>query len=120
MNLGWLGRHDAVQLRIFRETILERQNHIAVEQQSFTFAALRNIGELVRRNTQLLRQDFPVTGSLIEHVDVVTVLKDVFDLLTGQQILHVLRDTGWNAAPLPETLPDLNAVGGSLLFLQQK
>ena len=43
MNLGGLGRHDAVELGMLREAILERQNLIAVEQQSFTFTALCHI-----------------------------------------------------------------------------
>lgn len=50
------GRHDAVQPGILREPILERQDDIAIEQQAFAFAALGDVGQLMRRNAQLLRR----------------------------------------------------------------
>ncbi len=49
-----------------------------------------------------------VATSLAQHVDEITVLKDVFNLTRGQQILDVLCDAGGNAAPFSEALPDLD------------
>lgn len=81
------GRHDAVQSGILREPILERQDDIAIEQQAFAFAALGDVGQLMRRNAQLLRQNLTVTCRLIEHIDVVGVLEDILDLARGKQVV---------------------------------
>ena len=45
-----LCRHDAIQPGILREPILERQDDIAIEQQALAFAALGDVGQLMRRN----------------------------------------------------------------------
>lgn len=99
MNLSGLGGHDAIELGVLGEAILEGQNDAAIEQQTFALAALRDIGELVRGDAQLFSQNLTVSGSLVEHVDVVAVLENVLDFLGSQQVFDVLRDSGWNAAP---------------------
>ena len=114
------GRHDAVQSGILREPILERQDDIAIEQQAFAFAALGDVGQLMRRNAQLLHQNLTVARCLVEHIDVVGVLENVLDLLTGKQVFDVLRDARWNAAPLAEPLPDFHGVCRRLLLLEQQ
>ena len=81
------GRHDAVQSGILREPILERQDDIAIEQQALAFAALGDVGQLMRRNAQLLRQNLTVTRCLVEHIDVVGVLENVLDFLGSQQVV---------------------------------
>ena len=83
MHLCGLGRHDAVEPGVLWEAILEGQYDIAIEKQPLAFAGLRHIGELMRGNAQLSGQNFAVACRLIEHVDVVAVFKDVFNLLTG-------------------------------------
>ena len=79
-----------------------------------------DIGQLVGRDVELLGQDLPVTACLVQHVNEVAVFKDVFDLPGGQQVLDVLGNARRDAAPLPESLPDLHGVGGGLLFLEQQ
>ena len=74
----------------------------------------------MRGNVQLLRQNLAVTGSLIQHIHEIRVLKDVLHLTAGKQIFDVLRDAGGNAAPFTEALPNLHGVSGGLLLLQQK
>ena len=44
------GGHHLVQQGILREVILKWKNHIAVKQQPFALAALRDVGKLIRRN----------------------------------------------------------------------
>ena len=73
----------------------------------------------MRGDAQLFSQNLTVSGSLVEHVDVVAVLENVLDFLGSQQVFDVLRDSGWNAAPFSKALPNLHAVGGGLLFLEQ-
>ena len=74
----------------------------------------------MRGDIQLLCEDVPVTGRLIEHIDIVRVFKDVFHLAGGKQVFDVLRNAGRNAAPLSEAFPDLHGVRGGLFFAQQK
>ena len=74
----------------------------------------------MRGNAQLLRQNLTITRRLVEHVDVVAVLEDVLDFLTGQKIFHVLRDARRDAAPLAEPLPDFHGIRRRLLLLEQQ
>ena len=60
---------------------------VTVEQKPFTLAGVRHIGQLMRGDVQLLRQNLPVTGSLIQHVHEVRVFEDVLYLAAGQEIL---------------------------------
>ena len=63
--------------------IHEGENDIAVEQESFALAGVRHIGQLMRGDVQLLRQNLPVTGGLIQHIYEVRVLEDVLYLAAG-------------------------------------
>ena len=81
---------------------------------------MRHIGQLVRADIELLRQDGTVADGLVQHVNEVRVLKDVLDLLRCQEVLDVLRDAGRNAAPLTEALPDLHGIGRRLLLAEQQ
>ncbi len=47
---------------------------ITVEQQTFTGIGVGHIGKLVGRNAQLLGENLPVTGGLVEHIDEVRIL----------------------------------------------
>ena len=96
------------------------QNHIPVKQQPFAFARVGHIGELVGRDIQLCRKNLTVPGGLVQHIDKVRVLKDVFHLTAGKQILDVLSNAGGNPAVLPEALPNLHGIGRCLFLLQQQ
>ena len=52
----------------------EWENDIAVEQQSFTFTGMGNIGQLVGRDVQGVGKNLAVTRRLIQHDDKVRVL----------------------------------------------
>lgn len=43
------------------------KNDIPVKEQSFTFAGVGYIGELVRGNVELLGKNLPVSGGLVEY-----------------------------------------------------
>ena len=62
----------------------------------------------------------PVAGCLVEHINEIAVLEDVFDFSAGQQILDVLGDTCGYAAPFSEPLPNLDAVCCGLFLFQQE
>ena len=74
----------------------------------------------MRGNIQLFGQDRTVAGSLVEHIQKVAVLEDIFHLAGGQQILHVLRNAGRDAAPLTEPFPDLHGIGRRLFLAEQQ
>ena len=66
-DLRELRGHDPVELQIRREAVHEGQNDISVEEQPFTFTGMGNVGELVRGNVQLLGEDRPVAGRLVQY-----------------------------------------------------
>ncbi len=74
----------------------------------------------MRRNAQFSPEFCRYAGSLIQHVDEIRVFKDNFNLLTGEQIFHVLRDACRDAAPFAEALPDFHGVGRRLFLTQQQ
>ena len=114
------GGHEAVQTGGFIKSVFEGDNDISVKQQSFAFAGIGDVGKLPGRNIQLFGKDCPVAARLVEHTDKVAVFKDVFDLPGGKQVLYILGDAGWNAAPLSKPLPNFDGVRRRLLFLQQQ
>ena len=85
--------HDAVQLIVLREMILEGQNNIAVEQQAFTGSGVGHIGQLMGRDVELLGKDGAVACCLGQHANEVRVLKDVLYFLAGQQIFDILSNS---------------------------
>ena len=68
----------------------------------------------------MLRQNLTVAGCLVEHIDIVRVLKDVLDLTGGKQVFDILRDTCRDTAPFSETLPDFHGICGGLLLFEKK
>ena len=87
------GGHDAIQLIVLREMILEGQNDIAVKQQAFAGAGVGHIGQLMGGDVELLGKDGTVASCLTQHTDEVRVLKDILNFLAGQQIFDILRDS---------------------------
>ena len=85
--------HDAVEVIVLREMILEGQNDIAVEQQAFAGAGVGHIGQLMGRDVELLGEDGAVASCLTQHTDEVRVLKDVLYFLAGQQIFDILSNS---------------------------
>ena len=98
----------------------EGQDGGAVEQQSFTLAGVGHIAKLVRRNAQLFGKNLPVSARLVEHIHEVGVFKDVLHLAAAQKVFDVLRDTGRDAAPFTESLPDFHRISGGLFLFQQQ
>ena len=69
---------------------------------------------------QLVRQNLPVTGGLVEHDNKVRIFKDILHLAAGEQVFDVLRNSGRNPAPFSETLPDFYGIGSRLFLFQKK
>ena len=69
---------------------------------------------------QLLGKNLSIATGLVQHINEVAVLKDILNLTAGKQIFDVLCNTGGNAAPLSETLPDFNGISRRLLLTKQQ
>lgn len=102
-----------------REVVNKRQDCVAVEQQPLTGTTVRDIGQLVGRDVQLLRQNLPVAVGLIEHIDKVAVLENVRYFRACEQIFHVLRNRCGQSTPFTKTLPNFNGISGGLFLFQQ-
>ena len=120
LHLAGLGGEQLVKLRVLREVIREGQDDIVEEQQPVARFGIGHIGKLLRGDIQPLRQDLPVAGGLVEHIDEIAVFQDVLDLRGGEQVLGVLGRPGRHPAPLSEPFPNLGAVRRGLLLLQQE
>ena len=56
---------------------------------------------------------------LVEHINEIRIFKNILNLTACQKVLDVLGDTGRDASPFTEPLPDLHTVG-CRLFLPSK
>ena len=98
----------------------EWENDIAIEQQSFAFTGMGDIGQLVGRDVQGIGENLPVASSLVQHDDKVRVLKDILNFPAGQQVFHILGDTSRAAAPFPKPLPDFHGIGSGLFLFEEQ
>ena len=78
------------------------------------------IGKLVGTDIQLVRQNLPVTGGLVEHDNKVRIFKDILHFAAREQVFDILRNSCRNPAPFPKTLPDFYGIGSGLFFFQKK
>ena len=72
------------------------------------------------RNTQMLRQNLPVSRRLIQHTNIVGIRKNCFHFFGCQQIDYILRYAGRAALHFPEALPDFHGIGCRLFLFQQQ
>ena len=66
-------------------------DHISKEQKPLAGTGMGHIRKLVRGDSQLLCQNLTVSLGLVEHIDKVRVLKNIFDLTGSQKVLDILR-----------------------------
>lgn len=66
-------------------------DNVPEKQKALTGAGMCHIRELVRGDSQLFRQNLPVSLRLVQHINEVAVFKDIFNLTGSQQVLHILR-----------------------------
>jgi len=119
-HLAGLGGEQFVEFGILREVIRKRQDDIIEEQQPVARLGVGHIGKLLGGDVQPLRHQLAVARGQVQQVDKIAVFQNVFNLRRGKQVLRVLRRPGRDAAPLPETLPDLGAVCRRLFLLQEQ
>ena len=95
MNLSGLGGHDAIELGVLGEAILEGQNDAAIEQQTFALAALRDIGELVRGDAvteENLDETIGKLKAFSEATGSVIAVTGAIDLVADSEKCYVIRN----------------------------
>ena len=82
---------NGIELRVLREVVYKRNGRVPKEQKPFAGVGVRYIGKLMGADPELLRQNLAVPLCLGEQNKEVRVLKDVFNLRAGKEVLHILR-----------------------------
>lgn len=93
-NLAGLRGEKFIQLRILRELVPERQDHILEEQKAAAGVRVGHIGKLLRGDVQPLRHQLAVARGEVQQVDEIAVFQNIFDLRRGKQVFGVLRRSG--------------------------
>ena len=115
-----LGRHQAIELRIFRKTVGERHDIARAPNQPAACGDVSNIAQLVVGNVQQLRQFRAVGGALVQHHQKLRVRQHQAGGVGAQQFVHILRQTGHKSVVLADALPQLVKEIGAVLVAEQK
>ena len=115
-----LGRHQAVELSIFREAIGERHDVARAANQPAARGNIGDVAKLVVRDVQQLRQFRAVGGALVQHDQKLRVRQHQAGELGAQQFVHILRQPGHKSVVLADALPQLVKEIGAVLIAEQK
>ena len=86
-----LGRHQAVELSIFREAIGERHDVARAANQPAARGDVGDVAKLVIGNIQQLRQFRAVSSALVQHHEKLRVCQHQAGGVGAQQLVHILR-----------------------------
>ena len=114
-----LGRHQAVELSIFREAIGERHDVARAPNQPAACGDIRHIAKLVVGNVQQLRQFLAVGGALVQHYQKLRVGQHQAGGVRAQQLVHILRQSGHKSVVLADAFPQLVKEIGAVLIAEQ-
>ena len=115
-----LGRHQAVELSIFREAIGERHDVARTANQPAACGDVRDIAKLVIRDIQQLRQFLAVGSALVQHHQKLRVGQHQAGGVGAQQFVHILRQPGHKSIVFADALPQLVEEIGAVLVAEQK
>ena len=115
-----LGRHQAVELSIFREAIGERHDVARAANQPAARGNIGDVAKLVVRDVQQLRQFRAVGGALVQHHEKFRVGQHQAGSVGAQQFVHILRQPGHKSVVLADALPQLVEKIGAVLVAEQK
>ena len=114
-----LGRHQAVELSIFREGICERYDVARAANQPATCGNIGDIAQLVVGDVQQLRQFRAVGGALVQHYQKLRVRQHQAGGVGAQQFVHILRQPGHKSVVLADAFPQLVEEIGAVLIAEQ-
>ena len=115
-----LGRHQAVELSIFREAIGERHDVARAANQPAARGDVGDVAKLVIGNIQQLRQFRAVSSALVQHHEKLRVCQHQAGGVGAQQFVHILRQPGHKSVVLADALPQLVEEIGAVLVAEQK
>ena len=115
-----LGRHQAVELSIFREAIGERHDVARAANQPAACRDVGDIAQLVVGDVQQLRQFRAVGGALVQHDQKFRVCQHQAGGVGAQQFVHILRQPGHKSVVLTNPFPQLIEKVGAVLVAEQK
>lgn len=115
-----LGRHQAVELSIFREAIGERHDVARAPNQPAACGNIGDVAKLVVRDVQQLRQFRAVCGALVQHYQKLRVGQHQAGGVGAQQFVHILRQPGHKSVVLADAFPQLVEEIGAVLIAEQK
>ena len=115
-----LGRHQAVELSIFREAIGERHDVARAANQPAACGDVGDVAQLVVGDVQQLRQFRAVGGALVQHHEKLRVCQHQAGSIGAQQFVHILRQPGHKSVVLADALPQLVKEISAVLIAEQK
>ena len=118
--LGWVGRHQFIELCILREGIGEWNNVARAANQPAACGDVGDVAKLVVGNVQQLRQFRAVCGALVQHHEKLRVCQHQAGGVGAQQLVHILRQSGHKSVVLADALPQLVKEIGAVLIAEQK
>ena len=118
--LGWVGRHQFIELCILREGIGEWNNVARAANQPAACGDVGDIAQLVVRDVQQLRQFRAVGGALVQHDQKFRVCQHQAGGVGAQQFVHILRQSGHKSVVLADAFPQLVEEIGAVLIAEQK
>ena len=115
-----LGRHQAVELSIFREAIGERHDIARAANQPAACGDVGDVAKLVIRDVQQLRQFLAVGCALVQHNQKLRVGQHQAGGVGAQQLVHILRQPGHKSVVLADAFPQLVEKIRAVLVAEQK
>lgn len=115
-----LGRHQAIELRIFRKTVGERHDIARTANQPAACGHIGDVAKLVVGDIQQLRQFRAVGGALVQHHEKLRVCQHQAGGVGAQQFVHILRQPGHKSIVFADALPQLVKEIGAVLIAEQK
>ena len=114
-----LGRHQAVELSIFREAIGERHDVARAANQPAACGDVGDVAKLVVGDVQQLCQFNAVGGALVQHHQKLRVCQHQAGGVGAQQLVHILRQPGHKSVVLADAFPQLVEEIGAVLIAEQ-
>ena len=118
--LGWVGRHQFIELCTLREGIGEWNNVARAANQPAACGDVGDIAQLVVRDVQQLRQFRAVGGALVQHDQKFRVCQHQAGGVGAQQFVHILRQSGHKSVVLADAFPQLVEKIRAVLIAEQK
>ena len=114
-----LGRHQAVELSIFREAIGERHDVSRAANQPAACGNIGDVTKLVIGDVQQFRQFLTIRGALVQHHEKFRVCQHQARSVGAQQFVHILRQPGHKSVVLADAFPQLVEKIRAVLIAEQ-